>query len=85
MYDDIILQLIREFQRYFPRNLENYKRGKFNGLLENYKEELECSFQFRNLRSGYYFVLCIAGVHSPCRADSTWERGAWPCLASLVT
>ena len=23
MYDDIILQLIREFQRYFPRNLEH--------------------------------------------------------------
>ena len=46
MYDDIILQLIREFSEIFSE-----KSSTLRWNVENYKEELECSFQFRNLRS----------------------------------
>ena len=46
MYGDIILELIHEFQKHFPRNLRHSV-----GMLNNYKDESECSFQFRNLRS----------------------------------
>ena len=47
MYGEIILQLIREFQRDFPRKLQH----SVGMSVESYKEDFECSFQFRNLRS----------------------------------
>ena len=41
MYDDIILQLIHEFQRYFPRNLEHSV-----GMLKITKRNLNVRFSF---------------------------------------
>ena len=46
MYGEIMLQLIREFQRDFPRKLQHSV-----GMLKVTEEDFECSFQFRIFRS----------------------------------
>ena len=43
MYGDIILQLIREFQRYFPRNLQHSVR-----MLKITKRNQNGRFSFAN-------------------------------------
>ena len=45
MYGEIILQLIRDSERV------SEKTSTFQRNVESYKEDFECSIQFRNLRS----------------------------------
>ena len=75
MYGDVILQLIRKFQRHFPRNLQHSV-----GMLKITKRNQDVRFSFAISGHAWRRLTVTQCAYSNSNLSETWMKFHWNCL-----